>query len=61
MVIIDEADELLLDRKIKIKAKYVIALSATPKSDHNPIESKFMIEHLRFAIYDSGIPTECNL
>ena len=61
MVILDEADEALLDLKVEINAKYVIALSATPMSKQDPIEARFVKEHLGFAIYDSGLHSDCDV
>jgi len=33
LVIVDEADEVFLDTKVALKAKYCIGLSATPLSE----------------------------
>ena len=60
-MIVDEADEVFLDSKVTLKAKYCIGLSATPMGEQEDIEHSFVTEHLKFAIYDSGIASYVSL
>ena len=58
LVIVDEADQVFLDWKAEIKARYVVGLSATPMSAREGVEATYMKAHLRFSIYDSGIAAD---
>ena len=61
LVIVDEADEVFLDSKVALNAKYCIGLSATPLGEQDDTECSFITGHLKFALYDSGIASEVSL
>ena len=58
IVIIDEADVILLDRCDKLINRYVYGLSATAfGSDHNSVsEYNYIQNNLKFSVLDSKLP-----
>ena len=55
LVILDEADQLLLDKLLYLKAKFCIGLTATPFAKLEGVEGDYLNEDLKFKVYDSGI------
>jgi hypothetical protein len=58
---VDEADDIFLDRRTTLDARYCIGLTATPLSDQEGVEKEFVVNHLGFAVYESGIASEVSL
>lgn len=49
LVIVDEADDIFLDKRTTLDARYCIGLTATPLSDQEGVEKEFVVSHLGFA------------
>ena len=54
-MILDEADQLLLDDLKLLEAKFCVGLTATPFKKLDSLEGKYLADYLRFKVYDSGI------
>ena len=59
LVIIDEADNFILDSDIDIKAPCVVGLTATALDDlEDDAAKQYLIKYLDFRVYDSAIHNE---
>ena len=59
LVIIDEADSVILDSNLDIKAQNVVGLTATALDDLEDNSAKeYLIKYLKFHVYDSAIQSE---
>ena len=55
LVILDEADQLLLDNLLQLEANYCVGLTATPFLKLDGVEADYLRDCLRFKVFDSGI------
>ena len=57
LLLLDEADKLLLDNESELPQKYlgIIAMSATSFSRDGGNEAKYLTEYLKFEVFPSGI------
>ena len=56
-MVLDEADQLLLDRAFRLKAKFCVGLTATPFTNLTGVEGNHLTDFQQFKVYDSGIPS----
>ena len=61
LVILDEADQLLLDNLLRLEANYCVGLTATPFLKLDGVEANYLRDCLRFKVYDSGIESAVRL
>ena len=54
-MVLDEADQILLDRTLWLKAEYCVGLTATPFVKLEGTECEYLSDWLGFKVYDSGI------
>jgi hypothetical protein len=59
LIILDEADDFILDSSIEINAPDVVGLTATALDDLEDDAAKtYLLKYMGFAVYDSAIPSD---
>ena len=59
LIILDEADNFILDSDIEITAPNIVGLTATALDDLEDDASKeYLLKYMEFRVYDSAIPSE---